>query len=154
MNKKIVALIILSILVGAGFYLSNLSKKPNSDEIVDINTDLTPLACDMNSNFSCPVEFKGKKINFSLSPRPVFVMQPVSMWIEGLERLNLKNPGLEIHGVNMEMGVIKAKLEKRGDEYKADIVLSACVISMMRYRFEVVDEGKRTGLFIDFDLKQ
>ncbi|WP_172129128.1 hypothetical protein [Campylobacter sp. RM16192] len=121
---------------------------------MDVVTNLESLACDMNTNFSCPVTFKGKKINFSLSPRPAFVMQPVSMWIEGLNELNLKDPSLEIHGVNMEMGVIRAKLEKRENEYKADIVLSACVISLMRYRFEVMDEGKKTGLFIDLDLKQ
>ncbi|MFL1706754.1 hypothetical protein ACHJH3_07080 [Campylobacter sp. MOP7] len=155
MNKKIIAALIFAVaFVAGGFYLFSEKSQNQESEFAEVDTNLTPLECDMNSNFSCPVNFKGKTINFSLSPRPVYVMQPVSMWVEGLNELNFKEPSLEIHGVNMEMGVIKAKLEKRENEYKADVVLSACIISLMRYRFEVLDEGKKTGLYIDFDLKQ
>ncbi|MDO5045478.1 hypothetical protein [Campylobacter sp.] len=154
MSKKIAALIFAIAFVVGGFYIFNTKSADKESEFAEVDTNLTLLECDMNANFSCPVKFKGKTVNFSLSPRPVYVMQPVSMWIEGLNELNFKEPSLEIHGVNMEMGVIKAKLEKRDNEYKADVVLSACIIALMRYRFEVLDGGKKTGLYIDFDLKQ
>ena len=54
----------------------------------------------------------------------------------------------------MEMGVIKAEVEKRDHAYVSSVVLSACLINIMRYRFEVLENGKRSGLYIDFDLHQ
>jgi len=79
-------------------------------------------------------------------------MQPTIVRIEGLE--GFKDPSLEIHGVNMDMGVIKAEVEKRDNAYVSNVVLSACLINIMRYRFEVLENDKRSGLYIDFDLHQ
>ena len=53
----------------------------------------------------------------------------------------------------MDMGTIKVALEKTQDGYAGKMVLSSCVIDVMRYRFEVLDEGRKTGLYVDFDLK-
>ena len=53
----------------------------------------------------------------------------------------------------MDMGTIKARLETRGDNLVAQVVLSACVVEIMRYRFKLLDGGKETGFFVDFDLK-
>ena len=118
----------------------------------DVGANLTPLPCDMNTEHSCGVEFRGKTVKFSLSPKPVYTMQPTIVRIEGLE--GFKNPSLEIHGVNMDMGVIKAEVEKRDNAYVSNVVLSACLINIMRYRFEVLENGKKSGLYIDFDLHQ
>ena len=103
-------------------------------------------------DFLSAEEFRGKTVKFSLSPKPVYTMQPTIVRIEGLE--GFKNPSLEIHGVNMDMGVIKAEVEKRDNAYVSNVVLSACLINIMRYRFEVLENGKRSGLYIDFDLHQ
>ena len=54
----------------------------------------------------------------------------------------------------MDMGVIKAEVEKRDNAYVSNVVLSACLINIMRYRFEVLENGKKSGLYIDFDLHQ
>ena len=53
----------------------------------------------------------------------------------------------------MNMGSIKARLDQRGDNLIAQVVLSACVVDLMRYRFKLLDGEKETGFFVDLDLK-
>ena len=153
MKKFLVILALLILTLGASAYLFF---KPQAQEDFlsseDVGANLTPLPCDMNAEHSCGVEFRGKTVKFSLSPKPVYTMQPTLVRIEGLE--GFKNPSLEIRGINMDMGVIKADVEKRDTAYISKIVLSACLINIMRYRFEVLENGKRSGLYIDFDLHQ
>ena len=153
MKKFLVILALLILTLGASAYLFF---KPQAQEDFlsseDVGANLTPLPCDMNEQHSCGVEFRGKTVKFSLSPKPVYTMQPTLVRIEGLEVF--KNPSLEIRGINMDMGVIKADVEKRDNAYISNIVLSACLINIMRYRFEVLENGKRSGLYIDFDLHQ
>lgn len=153
MKKFLVILALLILMLGASAYLFF---KPQAQEDFlsseDVGANLTPLPCDMNEQHSCGVEFRGKTVKFSLSPKPVYTMQPTLVRIEGLE--GFKNPSLEIRGINMDMGVIKADVEKRDNAYISNIVLSACLINIMRYRFEVLENGKRSGLYIDFDLHQ
>lgn len=153
MKKFLVILALLILTLGASAYLFF---KPQAQEDFlsseDVGANLTPLPCDMNEQHSCGVEFRGKTVKFSLSPKPVYTMQPTLVRIEGLE--GFKNPSLEIRGINMDMGVIKADVEKRDSAYISNIVLSACLINIMRYRFEVLENGKKSGLYIDFDLHQ
>jgi len=153
MKKFLVILALLILTLGVSAYLFF---KPQAQEDFlsseDVGANLTPLPCDMNEQHSCGVEFRGKTVKFSLSPKPVYTMQPTLVRIEGLE--GFKNPSLEIRGINMDMGVIKADIEKRDNAYISNIVLSACLINIMRYRFEVLENGKRSGLYIDFDLHQ
>ena len=153
MKKFLVILALLILTLGVSAYLFF---KPQAQEDFlsseDVGANLTPLPCDMNEQHSCGVEFRGKTVKFSLSPKPVYTMQPTLVRIEGLE--GFKNPSLEIRGINMDMGVIKADVEKRDSAYISNIVLSACLINIMRYRFEVLENGKRSGLYIDFDLHQ
>lgn len=153
MKKFLVILALLILTLGASAYLFF---KPQAQEDFlsseDVGANLTPLPCDMNEQHSCGVKFRGKTVKFSLSPKPVYTMQPTLVRIEGLE--GFKNPSLEIRGINMDMGVIKADVEKRDNAYISNIVLSACLINIMRYRFEVLENGKRSGLYIDFDLHQ
>ena len=148
MKKFLVILALLILTLGASAYLFF---KPQAQEDFlsseDVGANLTPLPCDMNEQHSC-----GKTVKFSLSPKPVYTMQPTLVRIEGLE--GFKNPSLEIRGINMDMGVIKADVEKRDSAYISNIVLSACLINIMRYRFEVLENGKKSGLYIDFDLHQ
>lgn len=153
MKKFLVILALLILTLGVSAYLFF---KPQAQEDFlsseDVGANLTPLPCDMNEQHSCGVEFRGKTVKFSLSPKPVYTMQPTLVRIEGLE--GFKNPSLEIRGINMDMGVIKADVEKRDNAYISNIVLSACLINIMRYRFEVLENGKKSGLYIDFDLHQ
>ena len=153
MKKFLIILALLILTLGASAYLF-FTPQAQEDFLSseDVGANLTPLPCDMNEQHSCGVEFKGKTVKFSLSPKPVYTMQPTLVRIEGLE--GFKNPSLEIRGINMDMGVIKADVEKRDNAYISNIVLSACLINIMRYRFEVLENGKRSGLYIDFDLHQ
>lgn len=153
MKKFFVILVLLVATLGTSAYLF-FKPKAQFEEFVEIKSDLDPLSCDLNTQNSCSINFKGQDIEFSLSPKPIYTMMPVTVRIYGLEKLNFKKPSLEIHGVNMDMGLIKADLEQRENGYVSNIVLSACLINIMRYRFEVLDGGKRSGLYIDFDLHQ
>ncbi|MBE3022592.1 hypothetical protein CCAL13119_00015 [Campylobacter sp. RM13119] len=151
MKKFMIILTLLIAVFGASAYLFFKPKNLQNNEVV-LDTELTPLPCDLNKEHSCEVEYKGKKVSFALSPKPIYTMQPVTVKIEGLS--DIKNPSLEISGVNMDMGVIKAKLEPRENGYVSNVVLSSCLLTVMRYRFEIYSNGKKIGLFIDFDLRQ
>ena len=153
MKKFLVILVLLVATLGMSAYLF-FKPKAQFEEFVEIKSDLAPLSCDLNAQNSCSINFKGQDIEFSLSPKPIYTMMPIAIRIYGLEKLNFKKPSLEIHGVNMDMGVIKAEVEKRDNAYVSNVVLSACLINIMRYRFEVLENGKKSGLYIDFDLHQ
>ncbi len=131
------------------FFMTSSDDPP---EFANFSTTLEPLACDMNKA-TCPVNFNGEQLKFELNPKPIYAMRPVTLKIAGGAKLALKEPGLEIYGLNMDMGVIRAKLEQKGDDLVAQVVLSACVVDIMRYRFDVTDKGSKIGLHIDFDLK-
>ncbi|MGP1486100.1 MAG: hypothetical protein ACTTJC_08495 [Campylobacter sp.] len=154
MRKITIILVLLVCLFSALFWLFFGSKQPKFEEFLEIKTDLAPLECDMNKEHSCYVNFKNEKVEFSLYPKPIYTMEQITLKINGLDKFGLKKPRVEISGINMDMGVIKADLEQNGDQYYANLVLSVCVVSIMRYRFKIYDGNKDTGLFIDFDLHQ
>lgn len=141
-------IICLALFLGSAFYFFS-DKDPLETPISSQNS---PLSCDLNKEI-CKVNFKGKVLTFELTPKPIFAMTPVNFEIYGLNEFGFKNPSLEFYGLNMDMGKIKAKLSKNGEKYSSKIVLSACVIDVMRYRFEILENGENTGIFIDFDLK-
>ncbi|KEA46287.1 hypothetical protein CR66_03640 [Campylobacter mucosalis] len=139
-------LVILPILILAGWYF--FKEQPASIQS-DENSTLSKLECDLNKS-PCTIKFGDKNITFELFPRPIYAMRPVWLSVEGLE---LKNPSIEAYGLNMDMGKIKAKFKKQDDVYLSELALSACLIDVMRYRFEILEDGKKSGIFIDFDLK-
>lgn len=145
---KIFVALCLALFLGLAFYFFS-DKDPLETPISSQNS---PLSCDLNVKI-CEVNFKGKTLKFQMQPKPIFAMTPVNFEIFGLGEFDFKNPSLEFYGLNMDMGKIKAKLSKNGEKYSSKIVLSACVIDVMRYRFEILENGEKTGIFIDFDLK-
>jgi hypothetical protein len=157
MNKFLIILTLLVVTFGTSAWVFFKPQEPRFEEFIEVksvNSDLEKLPCDLNTKEHCVVNFKDKEIEFGLSPRPIYTMQPVSMHINGLDKIGFSKPSLEVHGVNMDMGIIKAELKQKAGGYSADLVLSACLIDVMRYRFEVYNEGLKTGLFIDLDLHQ
>lgn len=154
MKKLATALAFFAVLSGLYYALYRFFVVSSDDppQFAQINSTLEPLPCDLNAG-ECNAEFKGVSVAFELTPRPVRAMQPVNLKISSMQGLNFKNPSVEAHGLNMDMGTIKVALEKTQDGYEGKMVLSSCVIDVMRYRFEVLDEGRKTGLYVDFDLK-
>ncbi|CZE46615.1 hypothetical protein [Campylobacter geochelonis] len=114
--------------------------------------DLEPLVCDLNRQI-CTKEFSGKKISFEISPKPITAMQKHIIKIKGLD-LNSKDLEVVFSGVNMYMGDITSSLKKNGDELDGVFVLSMCSMHSMRYKAEIFDKKKSTGIYIEFDLKQ
>ena len=154
MKKIIIIFSFIFIVLGAfsiGYKLMTTSKE-DPPEFADVNTSLDPLKCDLNKD-ACEVKFNGVKLKIDISPRPIFAMRPFSFKIINGKNLGLKDPNLVIDGINMNMGSIKARLDQRGDNLIAQIVLSACVVDLMRYRFKLLDGEKETGFFVDLDLK-
>lgn len=152
MKKIFISAFVIAIFLA--FALLFLDQKYFDKNNIEITKDLQELQCDMNEKPSCEVKFNGGIIQFSLSPKPIYTMQPINLKINGLQKLNLKNPNLRVYGVNMDMGIIKAQIDLKEGVYQSDLVLSSCLMSIMRYRFKIYDGSKDTGLFIDFDLRQ
>ena len=155
MRKKILNIFSLIFIVAGAFwigYKSMTTSYDNPPEFADVNTSLNPLKCDLNKG-DCEIEFNDVKLKIDMTPRPIYAMRPFSFKIIGGKALGLKEPSLAIDGINMNMGTIKARLETRGDNLVAQVVLSACVVEIMRYRFKLLDGDKETGFFVDFDLK-
>lgn len=152
---RLAAIIVLALVLGlGGYYLITgyQNKKAYEALIKESEYILTPLSCDLNKT-PCEVDFKGEKIKFEFKDKNIFAMQPLVFVISNVANLGFKNPSLRAFGLNMYMGNIDINLKQEDDKYIAKMVLSACLIDTMRYRFEVLDGGKETGLFIDFDLK-
>lgn len=152
--KKILTFFSLIFIVAGAFWIGHkfMVSKEDPPEFADVNTSLDPLKCDLNKD-ACEVKFNGVKLKIDISPRPIFAMRPFSFKIINGKNLGLKDPNLVIDGINMNMGLIKARLDQRGDNLIAQVVLSACVVDLMRYRFKLLDGEKDTGFFVDLDLK-
>lgn len=144
--KKFYALAVVIIIIFGFIFL-----KPKHTNDTEFNENFK-IDCDLNMG-ACEKAINGKIIKFEITPRPIYAMQPVVFKISGLDKLNLKNPSLKFYGLNMDMGDIKAKLKRDKDDYVSKIVLSACVIDVMIYRFKVLDDGRDIGIYIDFELK-
>ena len=103
--------------------------------------------CDLNKQ-DCAVNFKGQSVKFAFATKPIVAMMPTTLSVSGLSG-DFEDLSVEIYGVNMNMGRVKAALQKRGDAYTASITMSACV-SQMHYRIELFEKGKALGLSADF----
>lgn len=104
-------------------------------------------SCDLNKE-DCVVLYKGEKVSFAFGIKPIPTMMPTTLTINGLKG-EFEDLSVEIYGVNMNMGRIKSRFEKRGANYFASITLSACV-SQMHYKIELFDRGEPLGLSVDF----
>ena len=103
--------------------------------------------CDLNKQ-DCAVNFKGQSVKFAFATKPIVAMMPTTLSISGLSG-DFEDLSVEIYGINMNMGRVKAALQKRGDAYTASITMSACV-SQMHYRIELFEKGKALGISADF----
>ncbi len=103
--------------------------------------------CDLNKQ-DCAVNFRGQSVKFAFATKPIVAMMPTTLSISGLSG-EFSDLSVEIYGVNMNMGRVKAALQKRGDAYTASITMSACV-SQMHYRAELFSGGKPLGISADF----
>lgn len=154
MRKRLFIILFCALVLGLCYFFYRALSVSSDDppEFALIKNNLTPLECDLNLG-ACAINFNENEIKFELLPRPIYAMKPFKVKISGLNGLNLGALSLEAYGLNMDMGKIRANLEQINGELVADIVLSACVIDVMRYRFEILNNDKKTGIFIDFDLK-
>ncbi len=137
--KKVLLIAILAAFLGAvAAYFSGINSDENSD-----NTDsvATSQACDLNKEDCEIINAGGDKITFSIYPRPLEGMVPLEVKISGLK--GLIAPELWIEGINMDMGVIKAKMTKRGENWAANVVISLCVLEKMEYKMRVMDANSQ-----------
>ena len=145
--KKILLLSFVGVTLGLVFaFIFNSPTKTSNRVVAQSN-----ITCDLNLD-SCSVQKDGKTITFSFYPRPLSAMTPVTLKVDGLGG-EYKNLNAQIYGINMDMGTIKAALEKRSNIYMGSIVLSSCVVAVMNYRLELYEGDKPLGIYIDFDLR-
>ncbi|KGI56737.1 hypothetical protein [Campylobacter sp. MIT 97-5078] len=149
MNKKkfFFALVLLSILVL--FVILNTTKTQGKRELI---SELKPLECDLNVR-DCMFDFKGKKVLVKTSLKPLASLQEFELILENLG--DYKKLNARIYGLNMYMGDIVPSFEKiHSNSYKANIVLSACVIDIMRFRMEFFEGEEKLDFYFDFDVKR
>lgn len=144
--KKYFLIFLALFFIACGNSNENSNKNSKNSE-----NNVTNATCDVNQN-ECPLLSKNGNINATLLiyPKPLITMAETTFKFSGLPEL--KAPNVRIYGLNMEMGIIKSELEKTGDIYTANIIISACVESVMKYRLEVLDGDKEIA-YIDFDVK-
>lgn len=140
--KRLFALIFLAIFL----LFAGCEESANSEVNSDINS-----TCDLNKK-SCEIPYKGGNIVVSLNPKPIASMIPLTLTIDGLEG-NFTELNAHFNGLNMDMGTIVARLERRGSAYVANVVISSCVVQEMLYRLELFDGKKAIGAHIDFVLR-
>ncbi|CAD7289119.1 hypothetical protein [Campylobacter suis] len=149
--KKYYALLV-AITIGALSFVFFSNKTSVTSSFSASQNKLEPLKCDLNVK-PCEVIYNNKSIKFDFLDDKITPMQELTLIISGLDKLNFHSPSLQIYGLNMNMGNINAKLAKQDENFISNIVLSSCLIDVMRYRLEVLEQGRKTGLYIDFDLK-
>lgn len=150
---KTIFMALLGILGGVlvAYIVENYDKE--DVDVVQKDYQLHQLPCSLNLQ-SCDVTYKSEIINFDINPKPVRFMEKTTIHISGLKG-KYKDLNIRIYGLNMNMGVIKAGLNKIDENnYEAIISLSSCLLTTMRYRAEVFDGEKSIGLFVDFDLRR
>ena len=132
---------LLRILSVVGAVFLGCSDEPNSQG---------DTSCDLGEK-TCIVAYNGGQISVSLSPRPLAVMTPLTLKVSGLGPL--ASPNAHISGINMDMGVIIADLERDGADYVAKVVISSCVVREMHYWLSFYDGDKPIGARAYFVLR-
>ncbi|HEB9314493.1 TPA: hypothetical protein RZK21_000349 [Campylobacter coli] len=113
---------------------------------------LPPLGCDLNVE-SCTYDFKDRKVLVSMDPKPIQSLEVTNLKIKNLG--NYENLKIRIYGLNMFMGDIMPKVNKVNEtDYESKLVLAACVLELMRFRAEVLEDDKPIGFYFDFDLRR
>ncbi|EAJ6225431.1 hypothetical protein A0X89_00880 [Campylobacter coli] len=110
------------------------------------------LSCDLNVE-SCTYDFKDRKVLVSMDPKPIQSLEVTNLKIKNLG--NYENLKIRIYGLNMFMGDIMPKVNKVNEtDYESKLVLAACVLELMRFRAEVLEDDKPIGFYFDFDLRR
>lgn len=113
---------------------------------------LPSLSCDLNVE-SCTYDFKDRKVLVSMDPKPIQSLEVTNLKIKNLG--NYENLKIRIYGLNMFMGDIMPKVNKVNEtDYESKLVLAACVLELMRFRAEVLEDDKPIGFYFDFDLRR
>ena len=114
--------------------------------------ELTPLKCNLNET-PCEYEFQGRKVRVEFKDKPILAMVENELVIENLGDFGALD--MRIYGLNMYMGDITPRLKAlpRGT-YKASVVLSSCVVKVMRFRAEFFKGEKQLDFHFDFDIKR
>lgn len=149
MKKYIVLFGFLVVFVGL-FFAYNNYQKPKQGFKRELITELLPLECDLAKN-PCEYDFNGKKILIDITPRPIYMLEELTIKIKNLDKYEHLNA--QIYGLNMYMGTISDEFEcmENGD-YETKVLLSTCQTKIMRFRLELFDGEKSIGLFGDFDV--
>lgn len=112
---------------------------------------ISPLICDLNEK-DCEFDFKGKKIFVEFGPKALQALEISKLRVFGLDEFDELE--LKIYGLNMYMGDIWPRLVKNDGVFEADVLLGACVLELMRFRAEFLQNGEPIGFYFDFDLKR
>lgn len=116
----------------------------------DIEFTAPTQPCDLHKE-ACNATLDGTPVTFSITPRPVPVMQKLhfSVTAPGLPGSELK---VELYGLNMNMGRYSYTLERQSDGiYRGEGMIPSCV-GAMQWRANLISESatRRVGTYFTF----
>lgn len=105
-----------------------------------------PEACEL-ARGACTATFAdGSTVTLEVQPRDVVATEPAtfSVLVTGAGGAT----GLELQGIDMNMGLIRLPLEQRGDAYVATSPLPACTLHRMAWRVDVLLPDRAAGFVL------
>lgn len=118
----------------------------------DIVFGEAPAACDLHSQACEGTLGDGTKVTFSMSPRPIPVMQKIELMVQG-DTIPYQTLEVEIYGLNMNMGRYRYTLTPDANgTYRGEGMIPSCV-GLMAWRANIIAEAPaaRYGTYFTFE---
>jgi hypothetical protein len=139
------AMILALVLVGViGYKLSPLLL-PKADQTVnpDPGCNLQQTVC------SAPLP-QGGRLRFSVSPRPIQVVEPLTVAVE-IDGVAAEKVSVDFAGVSMNMGFNRPALERTAPgRFSGQAILPICVTGRMTWQATVLIESGRQRIAVPF----
>lgn len=116
----------------------------------DIEFTAPTQPCDLHKE-SCHATLDGNAVTFSITPRPIPVMQKLHFSVNG-EELPYESLKVEFYGLNMNMGRYSYPLKRQSDgTYRGEGMIPSCV-GEMEWRANLIAESatRRVGTYFTF----
>lgn len=118
----------------------------------DIVFGAPPAECDLHTQACEGTLGDGTVVTFSMSPRPIPVMEKLQLAIEGKD-IPYKTLEVEIYGLNMNMGRYQYTLVPDANgTYRGEGMIPSCV-GLMEWRANIIAEAPtaRYGTYFTFE---
>jgi len=139
------AIVLALILIGAAGYWFSPLLLPKSD----ITATVAP-GCDLQRQACAATLPDGGRIELSISPRPIPVLQPLAIEVR-VSGLAVRQAMIDFAGVGMDMGYNRPALSAAGpDRFAGSASLPVCVTGTMPWQATVLLETESQRIAVPF----